>query len=149
MANTFTQLLYHVVFSTKERRPLILADRSEELFRYLWGINNNLDCHLYRINAVEDHAHILTHIHPSVAVAEYIKKVKNASTSWIRRQNVFPRWLGWQDGYSAFTHSIGEKERLTEYIKGQQEHHKGETFVDELRRLLDEAKIKFDEKYLL
>ena len=149
MANTFTQLLYHIVFSTKDRRPLIHADRSEELFRYIWGINNNLDCHLYRINAVEDHIHILTHIHPTVAVAEYAKKVKSSSTTWIQKENIFHRWLGWQDGYAAFTHSIGEKERLMDYVKGQQEHHKRESFVDELKRLLMEAKIEFDEKYLL
>jgi len=149
MANTFTQLLYHIVFSTKERVPLIHPERRDELLRYVWGINNNLDCHLYRINAVEDHAHILTHIHPTVALADYIKKVKNAATAWIRRENIFPRWRGWQDGYAAFTHSIGEKERLTNYVIGQQEHHKHETFVDELKRLLEEAKIKFDEKYLL
>ena len=149
MANTFTQLLYHIVFSTKDRLPLILPARKDELCRYVWGINKKLDCHLYRINAVEDHAHIVTHIHPTVALADYIKKVKNAATAWIRRGSVFPRWRGWQDGYAAFTHSIGEKERLIEYVKNQQEHHKRESFVDELRRLLAEAKIEFDEKYLL
>jgi putative transposase len=149
MANTFTQLFYHIVFSTKERRPLISPERGEELFRYMWGINNNLDCHLYRINAVEDHVHILTHIHPTVALADYIKKVKNGSTSWINKQSVFPHWVGWQDGYAAFTHSIDEKESLTAYIKSQQEHHRKENFVDELKRLLERAGIDYDEKYLL
>lgn len=149
MANTFTQLLYHIVFSTKDRLPLIQPARKDELCRYVWGINKKLDCHLYRINAVEDHTHIVTHIHPTVALADYIKKVKNAATAWIRRGSVFPRWRGWQDGYAAFTHSIEEKERLIDYVKNQQENHGRESLVDELRRLLAEAKIEFDEKYLL
>jgi putative transposase len=149
MANTFTQLLYHIVFSTKERRPLIRAERSEEMFRYIWGINNNLDCHLYRINGVEDHVHLLTHIHPALALAKYVQTIKTSATAWIQKGSVFPHWVGWQDGYAAFTHSIGEKEPLTTYIKGQQEHHKKENFVDELKRLLEQAGIKYDEKYLL
>ena len=149
MANTFTQLLYHIVFSTKERRPLIRPVRAEDLWRYIWGINKKLKSHLYRINGVEDHVHILTHIHPTVALAKYLQTVKNSSTSWIAREGVFPHWHGWQDGYAAFTHSIREKEPLTEYIKGQQVHHATESYVDELKRLLAEAGITFDEKYLL
>lgn len=149
MANTYTQLLYHIVFSTKERRPLISPEKRDDLLKYVWGISKNLDCHLYRVNAVEDHMHLVTHIHPSVAVADYIGKLKSSSTTWILNEKKFPGWRGWQDGYGAFTHSIGEKERLTKYVIDQQEHHKHESFVDELKRLLTEAGIKYDEKYLL
>lgn len=148
MANTFTQLLYHVVFSTKERRPLLRTERMEELFRYIWGIHHKLKCHLYRINGVADHIHILTHIHPTVAVSKYIQTVKSASTTWINDEGVFPHWLGWQDGYAAFTHSIGEKERLTNYVKSQQEHHQKISYLDERKTLLAEAGLPFDEKYL-
>jgi REP element-mobilizing transposase RayT len=148
MANTFTQLFYHIVFSTKERRPQLAEARREELFHYIWGINKRIDCHLHRINAVEDHMHILTSVHPSVALAAYIAKVKTSTTNWIRRNKVFRRWDGWQDGYSAFTLSIAEKDAVTEYIKGQIEHHRKISFLDEYKRLLREAGIDFDEKYL-
>ena len=149
MANTFTQIFYHIVFSTKDRRPAIRDDRREDLFRYIWGINNNLDCHLYRVNAVEDHIHVLTSIHPDVALSKYINAVKTGSSGWIRKNGVFSNWPGWQIGYGGFTLSIREKEVVTEYIKRQPEHHRQESFVDEYKRLLTEAGIQFDEKYLL
>jgi len=128
---------------------LIRSEKREDLWHYVWGINKNLKSHLYRINGIEDHIHVLTHIHPTVALSEYIKTIKNSSTSWIQREDILPHWRGWQDGYAAFTHSIKEKDRLTDYVKGQQEHHQNESYVDELKRLLAEAGIAFDEKYLL
>ena len=75
MANTYTQILYHVVFSTKNRAPVLHADSREKMFRYIWGINQKLNCHLYRVNGVEDHIHILTSLHPTLALSEYMQKV--------------------------------------------------------------------------
>jgi len=146
--STFTQIYYHIVFSTKNREPVLRADGREELFRYIWGIIRNKNSHLYRINAVEDHLHILSSLHPSIALADFIKDIKVASNGWIQEQKIFPHFKGWQDGYGAFTESHADKDRLIEYIKNQQEHHRKETFLDEYRRLLKEAGIEFDEKYL-
>ena len=146
---TYTQIYYHLVFSTKERTPALTPDRREDLFRYIWGIIKNKNSHLYRINGVEDHVHILTSLHPTVALADLIKDIKVASSLWIKEEKAFPRFSHWQDGYGAFTHSSNEKDRLIEYIKGQEEHHKKVSFRDEFRRLLEEAGIEFDEKYLL
>ena len=145
---SFTQIYYHIVFSTKDREPVIEADHREELFRYIWGIIRNKNSHLYRINAVEDHLHILSSLHPSVALADFIKDIKVASNGWIREKELFPRFNGWQDRYGAFTASHADKDRLIEYIKNQQEHHRKESFLDEFRRLLTEAGIEFDEKFL-
>jgi REP element-mobilizing transposase RayT len=124
------------------------ADGREELFRYILGIIRNKNSHLYRINAVEDHLHILSSLHPSVALADFIKDIKVASNGWIQEQKVFPRFNGWQDGYGAFTASHEDKDRLIDYIKNQQEHHRKETFLEEYRRLLKEAGIEFDEQIL-
>ena len=146
---TYTQIYYYLVFSTKERTPALTPDRREDLFRYIWGIIKNKNSHLYRINGVEDHIHILTSLHPTVALADLIKDIKVASSQWIKEEKAFPRFSHWQDGYGAFTHSSNEKDRLIEYIKGQEEHHKKVSFRDEFRRLLEEAGIEFDEKYLL
>ena len=104
--------------------------------------------HLYRINGVEDHVHIFTSLHPTVCLAELIKDLKVASNEWIKEQKAFPGFTNWQDSYGAFTHSNNDKDRIIEYIKNQQEHHKQESFTDEFRRLLVEAGIEFDEKYL-
>ncbi|MEA3209604.1 MAG: REP-associated tyrosine transposase [Chthoniobacter sp.] len=148
MANTYTQIFYHIVFSTKNRVRCINKERQDDLYGYIWGIHKNLNCHLYRIGGVEDHVHILTSIHPTVALADYIESVKTGSTSWIRREDVFRDWPGWQDGYAAFTASFAEKDALIEYIKRQEEHHQTVSFLEEYQAHLEQAGIAYDPKYL-
>jgi putative transposase len=146
--STFTQIYYHIVFATKERRPVLKAECRQELFRYTWGIIRNKQCHLYRINGVEDHLHILTSLHPSVTLANLVKDIKLATNGWIKEKQLFPGFVGWQEGYGAFTCSHAAKDRLIEYIKNQEEHHRRQTFRDEFREMLIKAGIEFDEKYL-
>ena len=145
---TFTQTLYQIVFSTKYRKKTLSKDDRPELFKSIWGILKNSKCHLYRINGVEDHIHIITSLHPSVALANLVKDIKLGSTSFIKEKKIFPDFAGWQDGYSAFTYSIEAKDNLIEYVKNQEEHHKNKTFKEELIELLKEHGIEFDEKYL-
>ena len=147
--STYTQILYQIIFSTKERKRVLLENKREELFKYIWGILNKKKCHLYRINGVEDHIHIFTHLHPSVSLADLIKDIKLASSKMIKHAQIFPSFTKWQIGYGAFTYSIHEKNNVIDYIKNQVNHHKTETFIDEYKRLLKEYKIEFDEKYLM
>jgi len=147
--STYTQILYHIVFSTKNRERHLVEDRREDLFRYVWGIINNKKSHLYRINGVDDHIHILTSLHPTVCLSDMVRDIKTGTSTWIKDNDVFPHFTHWQDGYGGFTHSTREKDGLIEYIKGQEEHHKQVSFRDEFRNLLIEAGIEFDEKFLL
>jgi putative transposase len=146
--STYTQIFYHITFSTKERRPCLLAEGREKLFRYIWGVIKNRKGHLYRINAVEDHLHIFSDLHPSISLGDYIKEIKVSTNRWIKETQIFPNFNSWQDGYGAFTKSYEEKDRLIEYIKNQVEHHKTVDYREELRHLLEEAGIEFDEKFL-
>ena len=146
---TYTQIIYHIVFATKNRERVLDKPRREDLFRYIWGIVKNQDCHLFRINGVEDHVHILTAVHPTVALADLVKAIKTGSAKWIKEHNVFPQFGHWQEGYGAFTHSVREKDVLIEYIKNQEVHHRQVDYLDEYRKLLKEADVEFDEKYLL
>ena len=148
MANTYTQILYHIVFSTKGRATVLREPRREEFFRYVWGIHQQLHCHLYRINAMDDHVHILTSLHPSLALADYMREVKTGTSRWIKEENIFPGFDGWQDGYGAFTVSAGEQDAVIRYIKDQQIHHQHTDYLGEYRRMLSEARIKYDDKYL-
>lgn len=145
----YTQILYQLVFGTKNRERTLDEEHRKELFKYILGILENKNCHLYQINGVEDHLHILTHIHPSVSLADLIKDIKLASSKFIKENNLFPSFKGWQDGYGAFTYSIDQKDVLINYIKNQQEHHKVKTFREEYIELLKENHIEYDEKYLL
>ena len=146
--STYTQILYQIVYSTKYRKPTLVKENRSELFKYIWGILKNKKCHLYRINGVEDHLHIVTHIHPSIAPAALVKDIKLASSEYIIEKALFPDFIGWQDGYGAFTYSFSAKDDLIKYVKNQEEHHKTKTFREELIELLEEHGVEFDEKYL-
>ncbi len=141
--------MYQIVFSTKQREPVLEKETRPGLFKYIWGILNKSNCHLYRINGVEDHLHIVTHLHPSVSLADLVKNIKIASSGFIKENGIFKNFNHWQDGYGAFTYSVKEKNSLIEYVKTQEEHHKIVSFRDEYIELLREHEIEFDEKYLL
>ena len=147
--STHTQILYQIVYGTKDRERTLTNSNKPELFKYIWGVLNNKKCHLYRINGVEDHIHIITHLHPSVSLSDLVRDIKVASSAFIQKNDLFPNFGGWQEGYGAFTYSINEKDRLIEYVKNQEEHHKTKTFKEEYLELLQEHGIEYDEKYLL
>jgi len=147
--STYTQILYQIVFTTKNQLPVLKEERTNELYRYFWGILKNKNCHGYIINGVEDHIHIVTHIHPTIALASLVKDLKTSSTKWIKENGIFKDFPGWQAGYGAFTYSAKDKDRLIEYVKNQKEHHRIKSFTEEDIELLIEHGISFDEKYLL
>jgi len=147
--STYTQILYQIVFSTYKREKTLTKENRKELYQYIWGILKNKNCHLYRMNGIEDHIHIVTHIHPSISLASLVKDIKLASSGYIKSHNLFPDFNSWQNGYGGFTYSFKDKDNLIEYVKNQEEHHKIVTFRDELVELLKEHGIEFDEKYLL
>ena len=147
--STHTAISYHIVFSTKNRTPVLIRDRREDLFRYIWGIIKNRHSHLYRINGVDDHVHILSSLHPTVSLADFVKDIKTGSALWIKENAAFKRFSHWQEGYAAFTCSRSDIDGLIEYIKRQEEHHRKTTFEEEYRKLLLEAGIQFDERYML
>ncbi len=147
--STYTQIFYHIIFSTKNREKVLKKTEREKLFRYIWGLLKQKNCHLYQINGVEDHLHIFIALHPSLALSSLVKDIKLASSFMIKDKNIFPDFTNWQIGYGAFTHSIRDKKKIIEYIKDQINHHKKETFIEEYKRILKEHHIEFDEKYLL
>jgi REP element-mobilizing transposase RayT len=147
--STFTQILYHTVFSTKDREPTLAEAQQKRLYSYIWKTIENHGCHLYRIGGVEDHIHFLHSLHPSTALADLVKGIKLSSSQFIKQEKLFPHFTGWQAGYGAFTEPFSTKDRLIEYIKGQKEHHRQISFRDEYRSLLNEHQITFEEKYLL
>ena len=146
---TYTQIFWQLVYSTKDRNPVLLQENRPKLFRYIGGILRNKDCFLYQINGIEDHIHIFTHIHPSIAVADIVKDIKQATNKYIKKSEIFPDFTDWQKGYGAFTYSIREKQKLINYVKNQEEQHKSISFINEYKQLLIENEIEFDEKYLL
>jgi REP element-mobilizing transposase RayT len=118
-----------------------------ELYAYITGIVKNMKSHLYRINGVENHLHILTDMHPSIAPADFMREIKSSSSLWMKKSMLFPSFIGWEEGYGSFTCSYKDLSRLIEYIKSQAEHHKKMTFEEEYRKILLESGITPDEKF--
>ncbi|MCD6181627.1 MAG: IS200/IS605 family transposase [Candidatus Cloacimonetes bacterium] len=147
--STYTQILYHIVFSTKNRERTLSVVNRDDLMKYICGIIKNKKSHLYRINCVSDHIHILTSIHPTVCLADFIKTIKTASSIWIKENKLFLNFTNWQSGYGAFTVSNKDKKNVIEYIKNQEQHHQHVTFIEEYKNLLEQAGVEYDEKYLL
>lgn len=145
--SSYRQILYHIIFRTKDSQKILNLENSEELYKYIWGIIKSKNCVLYRINGVEDHIHILSDLHPSIALADYLRDMKTASSIWLKESDKFPHFEGWADGYAAFTYAYRDKEIVLNYIKNQREHHKTITFEDELRKLLIEHGIDINEKF--
>jgi putative transposase len=114
--STHTAISYHIVFSTQDRAPVLHRDRRSDLFRYIWGIIRNREGHRYRINGVQDHLHILTSLHPTVRLADFVKQIKTGSARWIKQNAVFKRFSHWQEGYAAFTCVRCDRDRLIDYI---------------------------------
>jgi REP element-mobilizing transposase RayT len=145
--SSYRQILYHLIFRTKDSRKTLVQEHSKELYGYLMGIIKNKNCFLYRINGMQDHLHILSDLHPTIALADYMRDIKTSSSIWLKQSGKFPEFDGWADGYAALTYSWKDKDVIVNYIKNQQEHHKKESFNDELRRLLIEYGIEVDERF--
>ena len=145
--SSYRQLLYHLVFRTKESLPTIKQNHAELLYAYITGIIKNKGSHLYRINGVENHLHILTDLHPSIAMADFIREIKASSSYWIKNSGDFPAFNGWSEGYGSFTCSYMDLGRLIDYVKNQQEHHMKKTFEEEYRSLIWESGLEIDERF--
>jgi putative transposase len=145
--SSYRQILYHLIFRTKDSMKTINQEHSRELYAYIMGYIKNKNCFLYRINGMEDHLHILCDLHPSIALADYMRDLKTSTSVWLKQSGNFHGFEGWADGYAAFTYAWKDKEMIVNYIINQQEHHKKETFEDELRRLLKEFGIEADDRY--
>ena len=148
MANTFTSLHYHAVFSTKHREPWIARDQEERLWAYLGGIVRQNQFKQLLIGGMEDHIHILLGLPPTVTVSEALKSIKGGSSGWVKENIAGCGGFGWQDGYAAFAVSKSQLGEVAEYIRKQREHHRFKTFQEEYRAFLDRHEIAYDERYL-
>jgi REP element-mobilizing transposase RayT len=143
----YTQILYHIVLRTKRSELSINQENVSSLYKYIWGIIQNKKGKLYRINGMEDHIHILSDLHSSFALADFVKSIKVATSLWLKQSGDFPAFQGWEEGYAAFTYSYKDKEVLIRYIKNQQKHHQKENTRDELIHLWKENGMEPDERY--
>ena len=148
--STFSQLLYQIVFGSKDYNPFISSENENVLYAYIAGILKNKNCHSYIVGGSPNHIHIISHIHPTLAPAYLIKDIKMASHEMMKEdRKLFSRFGGWQVGYGLFSYHISSKENLIRYVVNQNAHHKTITYKEELISLLKEHSLDYSVEYLL
>jgi putative transposase len=148
MANTYTSLHYHIVFSTKNRERWLRPEIEQRIWAYLGGIARENGLKPLSIGGVDDHVHLLVSMPPNISVSEALKQIKGGSSGWVKENFPGCRGFGWQDGYGAFTVSKSQILEVEEYIRKQREHHRVKSFMEEYRAFLDKHEVEYKEEYL-
>ncbi len=148
--STYTQILYQIVFGSYDYTQFLTLENEKVLFPYIAGILKNKSCHSYIVGGASNHIHIITHLHPTEALAFLVKDIKLASHKMIlENSKMFTQFTGWQVGYGSFTYHISSKSKLIRYVENQREHHKVFSFKEELTGLLKEHSVDYIEDYLI
>jgi REP element-mobilizing transposase RayT len=141
-----TCILIHVVFSTKNREPMIPEDIEHDLHAYIGGICRNLDCVLMSAGGVPDHTHLLVNLSKALSLSDLMLNVKRDSSAWLNAR--LDSEFRWQEGYAGLSIGRSQLESVRRYLANQKEHHRQVTFKEELVELLRRYEIEFDERYI-
>ncbi len=148
MANTFTQIYIHVIFSVKHKSRTLPIKHKEDIHKYIIGIVKNRNQLILAINSVSDHIHLLIGYRPHSALSDLVRDIKANSSKFINEHGWVKGRFEWQVGYGAFSCSRSHKEKVIEYIEGQEQHHKVKTFQEEYLEFLDKYGVEYNEKYV-
>ena len=148
VSTTLTNLLVHVIFSTKDRKPIISDQYRERLYAYIGGIIRNEGAEPLALGGTADHIHFVAKIKSNQSLSDLVRKIKANSSKWINENNLTKEKFAWQNGYGGFSVSASQIEKVRSYIENQADHHKKKTFKDELAEILAKHGVDFDPKYL-
>ena len=148
MPQSLSYLLTHIVFSTKDRTPVLDATVRPALHAYLATVARNVDCECFRVGGVADHVYLAVRLSRTLTMAKLIEELKTSSSKWLKTQSPVLAAFAWQRGYGAFSVGPSDLNALLHYIDTQEEHHKTRTFQDEYRAFLTKYGIEFDEGYV-
>ena len=130
-----TKSLHHIVFATKYREMTIPEEYKKDLYAFIFGIIRNKKCFLLRMNGIGNHIHLLVDLHPSVALADLVRDVKQWSSNWLKGNPKYPCFDSWGEGYYAVSIGVDDVDACKRYIIGQEEHHLHHDLVDEMERI--------------
>ena len=143
MSHAYTNLLYHVVFSTKDRRNDLSKEVQRELFPYLISLAREKDCEVDSVGGGLEHVHLFLSVPAKLSVSDLIAFLKANSSGWIKK---LIRGFAWQPGYAAFTVSQSKRSEVRQYVRTQEDHHRRHAFQDEYVGLLKKNEIEFTER---
>jgi len=147
MPSTHTSLLFHLVFATKNREPIILSEWKDRFHEYLGGAVHGLGGVPLGVGGVADHVHLLVSLKPTHCLSDFMRELKKSSTSWVRESFKQPQFQ-WQEGYAAFSVSASSRDSVRGYIANQEAHHRQNTFREELIAFLQKSGTDYDDRYL-
>ena len=148
MAQSLSRINIHLIFSTKNREPILGDDVRQDLHRYMATVLHNLESPCVLINSVADHVHVLFELSRKLALSMAVEDIKKASSIWIKTQGTPYSLFAWQAGYGAFAVSESNVTEVRRYIEEQKQHHRKLTFKDEFLAFLKRHNVSYDEKYL-
>ena len=148
MPNSYTCLYYHVIFSTKDRLPLIDPALRDRLHEYMGGIVRDEKGRLLAAGGTPDHVHLLLSLHPQKGLSDILRQIKASSSRWMHETAASLRDFAWQDGYGAFTASYSNLAQVKQYIADQEQHHRRVSFQEEFVEFLRRHEIPYDERYI-
>jgi putative transposase len=148
MPESLSQVIVHIVFSTKARERWLDPAIARRMHAYLATVGRDCDCEIYRVGGVADHVHLAVRLGRTISQADLIEKIKKTSSVWIKEQGNAYHSFFWQRGYGAFSVGYSQLDSLIRYIDQQEEHHRTRTFQEEYRAMLQKYHIEFDERYV-
>jgi putative transposase len=148
LANTYSQLNIHVIFSVKGRENLLPSKIRPEIFKYISGILNNLGQYPLAVNGYQDHVHIFFEMQPAKSLSDIVRVVKANSSKWINENKMIKGKFSWQEGYGGFSYSRSQRNNVIQYIINQASHHEKISFRSEYLKLLKLFEIDFEEQYI-
>ena len=148
MPQSLSQVILHVVFSTKDRRPWLDLAVRPRMHAYLATVCRDCGCEAYRVGGAADHVHIAARLARTISQADLLQNIKKTSPAWIKRQGRQYSAFFWQGGYGDFSIGWSQLEELVRYIERQEQHHRTQSFQEEYRNLLEKYHVEFDERYV-
>lgn len=149
MPQSLSAVYVHLVFSTKDRRPLLIdPDLRAEMHAYLGGTSEKLGCQPLVVGGVADHVHMLARLGRTISLADWVGKLKSSSSAWVKGRQPALSLFAWQAGYGAFSVGAAEIDRIRGYIRKQEEHHRAWSYQDEFRKLLRASGQDWNENYV-
>jgi REP element-mobilizing transposase RayT len=148
MANTYTQLNTHVIFTVKGRENILPAKMRPELFKYISGFLTNTNQFSLAVNGYKDHVHMFFEMGPAKSLSDIVRIVKANSSKWINEKKLVAGKFSWQEGYGGFSYSRSQRDDVIKYIMKQEEHHQQKTFREEYLSILKTFEINYNEAYI-
>jgi putative transposase len=148
MPQSLSNILLHIIFSTKNRMPLITSDNTSDLYAYIASISRAHGCPVHQIGGTENHIHICCSLARTQTCAKLVEEIKTGATKWIKTKGLAFASFAWQNGYGAFSIAQDQLDAVKQYIKNQQHHHTKVTFEEEFLALLKRFNVPYDEKYV-